>query len=116
MNTSTITELLIWILFGAACCTHNTDCASCCNVSVSVIKCHKSVPRRIYLKIYCILALYKSNCNLRHHLYYEYDRLHQIWIHIRSSVTVDIFIYNCLMMVPFGLTHVAGNKFQSVKY
>jgi hypothetical protein len=30
----------------------------------------------------------------------EYDTLHQIWIHIKSSVTLGIFIYYFLIMVP----------------
>jgi hypothetical protein len=29
----------------------------------------------------------------------EYDAMHQIWIHIRSSVTLDVFVCYCLMMV-----------------
>jgi hypothetical protein len=28
----------------------------------------------------------------------EYDTLHQIWIHIKSTVTRDIYIYYYLMM------------------
>jgi hypothetical protein len=29
----------------------------------------------------------------------EYDTLHQIWIHIRNSMTLDVFLYHCVMMV-----------------
>jgi hypothetical protein len=30
----------------------------------------------------------------------EFDRLHQIWIHIKTSMTLDEFTYYCLKMVP----------------
>jgi hypothetical protein len=30
-------------------------------------------------------------------------------------MTLDIFIYNCLMMVPQGPKHVAGNKYSICK-
>jgi hypothetical protein len=48
---------------------------------------------------------------IRHNLYYEHDMLHQIWIQIRSSTTVHVFMYHCLIMVPWGPKYAAGNKF-----
>jgi uncharacterized paraquat-inducible protein A len=58
-----------------------------------------------YILIYIlgILLLYLIVClywNSRHNLYYEYDTLHQKLIHIKNSVTLDVFIYHCLIMVP----------------
>jgi hypothetical protein len=37
--------------------------------------------------------------------------LEAIWIHICSSVTLDIFIHYCLVMFSWGLKHVAEIKF-----